>query len=148
MKKIPLVAHVFLHSNNSILLIRRTETGFQDGNYGLVGGHLNPGETIKQAAIRECYEEIGVEISETDLEIIGVSHYNSRYGEGIDFFLVTKTWKGDPFIKSECDEIKWCISDNLPENIIPFIKRAISIHFVSRKWFDEIGWEPDTLEYV
>ena len=40
-------------------MVRRTNTGFQDGSYGPAGGHLEDGETIKQAAIRECKEEKG-----------------------------------------------------------------------------------------
>jgi ADP-ribose pyrophosphatase YjhB (NUDIX family) len=60
--KLPVVAHVFLLRPGSILLVRRCNTGFKDGNYGPVGGHLDGGESIIRAAIRECREEVGVEI--------------------------------------------------------------------------------------
>ena len=33
--------------------MRRSDTGFKDGYYGPIGGHLEGGETIQQAAIRE-----------------------------------------------------------------------------------------------
>ena len=35
-----IVAHVFLRGEEGILLLRRSGTGFQDGNYGPPGGHL------------------------------------------------------------------------------------------------------------
>jgi 8-oxo-dGTP diphosphatase len=83
---LPVVAHTFLLCSGSVLLLRRANTGFEDGSYGPVGGHLEGGESVKQTAIRECREEIGVEIDLADLKVVGVTHYNSPTGEGIDFF--------------------------------------------------------------
>ena len=150
MKKLPVVAHVFLLHSGSVLLVRRSNTGFKDGSYGPVGGHLESGETIQQAAIRECHEEIGVIIKSEDLKIIGVTHYNSSAGagQGIDFFLIAKKWEGEPFLKAECDDMQWCPIDDLPQKIMPFVKRAIEHHLLKGVWFDEIGWEEDTLEYI
>jgi 8-oxo-dGTP pyrophosphatase MutT (NUDIX family) len=135
---LPVVAHTFLLRSDSVLLLRRANTGFEDGNYGPVGGHLDGGETVKQAAIRECGEEIGVEIDQAALEVIGVTHYNSPTGEGIDFFLSASRWSGEPYPLAECDEVRWCPLDALPENTIPFVRRAIERHLLSGVWFDEI----------
>jgi 8-oxo-dGTP diphosphatase len=139
--KLSVVAHVFLVRSGSILLVRRSGTGFEDGNYGPVGGHLEEGESIEQTAIRECREEIGVEIELTSLKVIGVTHYNSPTGEGIDFFLRATRWKGEPYPRSECDDLCWCPFNELPENTIPFVCRAIEQHLQAGLWFDEIGWE-------
>ena len=83
---LPVVAHVFLIRGETVLLARRAGTGFEDGRYGPVGGHLEPGETLVQAAIRECEEEIGVRLEPAALELLGVTHYTSPTGDGIDFF--------------------------------------------------------------
>ncbi|WP_055443206.1 NUDIX hydrolase [Lacinutrix himadriensis] len=48
-----------------------------------VAGHIDAGETIKQGAIREVKEEIGLTISETDLEKIGVFECFQSYPNGI-----------------------------------------------------------------
>ena len=42
-----------------ILLHQRKNSGFFDGHYSLVAGHMENGETIHAAAIREAQEEIG-----------------------------------------------------------------------------------------
>ncbi|MBN2392022.1 MAG: NUDIX domain-containing protein [Anaerolineae bacterium] len=138
---LPVVAHVFLLRSDAVLLLRRANTGFEDGNYGPVGGHLEGGESIKQAAIRECSEEIGVDIDPADLKIVGVSHYSSPKSEGIDFFLSASLWRGEPYPRAECDDLQWCPFDALPENTILFVRRAIEHHLRSGVWFDEIGWE-------
>lgn len=138
---LPVVAHTFLLRSGSVLLLRRANTGFEDGNYGPVGGHLEGGESVKQTAIRECREEIGVEIDQADLKVVGVTHYNSPTGEGIDFFLSTSQWRGEPYPRAECDDLQWCPLNALPENTIPFVRRAIEHHLRSGLWFDEIGWE-------
>jgi 8-oxo-dGTP diphosphatase len=140
--RLPIVAHIFLLRSGSVLLLRRCNTGFEDGDYGLVGGHLEGGESVGQAAIRECREEVGVEIDRADLKIVGVTHYNSPTGEGIDFFLSATQWTGEPrnLEPDLCDELRWCRLDALPENTIPFVHRAAE-NMQAGVWFDELGWE-------
>jgi 8-oxo-dGTP diphosphatase len=139
--RLPVIAHTFLLRGEKVLLLRRANTGLEDGNYGPVGGHLEGGESVKEAAIRECREEIGVKISADDLTVIGVTHYHSPEGEGIDIFLSAMRWAGEPYPRAECDDLRWCPLDELPENTIPFVRRAIERHLRSGIWFDEIGWE-------
>jgi 8-oxo-dGTP diphosphatase len=136
----PIAAHVFLIHAGSVLLLKRAGTGFEDQNYGVPAGHLELGESIKQAAIRECQEEIGVELDPAALEVIGVEHYHIPTGEGVDFFLTASRWTGEPYPRAECDEVRWCPLDALPSNTIPFIARALQHHLQSGHWFDELGW--------
>lgn len=48
-----------------------------------VAGHIDSGETIKQAAVRETKEEIGLTISESDLKKIGVFECFQKYKNGV-----------------------------------------------------------------
>ncbi|GAA3590075.1 NUDIX domain-containing protein [Flavivirga amylovorans] len=48
-----------------------------------VAGHIDAGETIKQAALRETKEEIGISISENDLKEIGIFECFQTYENGI-----------------------------------------------------------------
>ena len=141
--KLPVAVHTFLLRSDSVFLLRRRNTGFADGKYGLVGGHVEGGEPITQAAIRECREEVGIEIDAGDLTVIGVTHYNSPAGEGIDFFLRATRWRGEPrnVEPDFCDDLCWWRLDALPENTIPFVRRAAGHHLAAGVWFDELGWE-------
>lgn len=57
------VGIVILDSEMRILLERRVDCGL----WGLVGGRLEPGESIQEAAHRETYEETSLSISITGL---------------------------------------------------------------------------------
>jgi len=137
MAHFPVLAHVFLLRQGALLLLRRARTGFANGQYGPAGGHVEPGESIRQAAARECREEVGVELDPTGLRIIGVSHYRTAHGQGIDFFLAAERWNGEPYARAECDEVRWCAPDALPEHTLPFVRRALTHHLLAGQWFDE-----------
>lgn len=138
--KFPVAVHVFMLRDGDILLLQRANTGFEDGNFGLPSGHVEPGESVTQTAIRECREEIGVEIAATDLRAIGVTHYTSPTGAGVDFFFVTTRWQGVPTACAECSSVQWYPQDSLPDTTIPFIRRAIEQQLLGERWFDEDGW--------
>ena len=87
-------AHLFLMRDEEVLLLRRFNTGYADGQYSVVAGHLDGGETVKAAAVREAREEVGVEIAPADLHIVGVMHRKSD-DERIDFFLTASAWSGN-----------------------------------------------------
>ena len=84
--RFPVAVHIFLLRENHVLLLRRANTGYEDGNYSVVAGHLDGGERVMQAAIRETYEEVGVRLCPTDLTVVGVMHRLSN-DERIDVFL-------------------------------------------------------------
>lgn len=137
-----LIASVYLLfiKDNKILLLRRKNTGYEDGNYGLVAGHLDENESLTHGAIREAKEESGVDINPKDLEVKTTMHRRQK-DERVDFFFEVKKWSGE-IVNTEpekCDDLRWFPLDNLPSNIIPYIKQAIEC---SRKGivYSEFGW--------
>jgi len=87
--------HLFLIKKEEILLLKRFNTGYEDGNYSLIAGHLEGNETIKSAMIREAKEEAGITIKSADLKVVHTMHRKSLDQERIDFFLLGITWTGD-----------------------------------------------------
>jgi len=138
--RFPSAVHLFLLRNGRVLLLRRFNTGYEDGNYSVVAGHLNGGETVAEAAIREAREEVGVAIHPDDVEVVGVMHRRSN-DERIDFFVKITSWDGEPFNREsdKCDELLWCTLESLPHNTIPYVRQALE-NYRSGIWYEEFGW--------
>lgn len=137
----PVAVHLFLVKGTEILLLRRYNTGYEDGNYSVPAGHMDGGEEVKHAAIREAREECGIVVREEDLQIVGVMHRHSS-DERIDFFLAASSWSGE-IVNTEpdkCDELIWVDMQKLPANMIPYIRQAIS-NYQQGTWFDSFGWK-------
>lgn len=136
----PAAIHLFFRKDDNILLLRRFNTGYEDGNYSVVAGHVEFGETVTQAGIREAREEVGAVIDPDNIKIHGIMHRKSN-DERIDFFAFIDRWQGEIFNMepNKCDELLWTPMDLLPKNTIPYIKRAIEL---SEKplWYEEFGW--------
>jgi len=139
--KLVTTVHLFLMRGEEVLLLRRFNTGYADGQYSVVAGHLDGGEMVKAAAVREAREEVGVEIAPADLQVVGVMHRKSD-DERIDFFLAARAWAGEVTNAEphKCDHLDWFGVDALPENTIPYVRRALD-NYRRGAWFDSFGWE-------
>ena len=130
---------LFVRDNN-ILLLRRFDTGFEDGNYGLPAGHVEDNESITSAACREIKEETGVILKPQDVSLIHVMH---RKGKDIrvDFFFEIHQWDTEPTNAEphKCDDLSWFPINNLPTSTIPYIKEAIQ-NYQAKKNYSEFGW--------
>lgn len=70
--KLIVAVHLFLVHERKIPLSRRYNTGYADGQYSVIAGHLDGHEEVKIAMAREAHEEAGIEIAPGDLEVVGV----------------------------------------------------------------------------
>lgn len=116
--------NLILVKDEKALLLRRLNTGWHDGEYGVVAGHVDGGETIARAAVREAKEEAGIDIRENDLRVVHVQHRINPQTEYIDFSIRADIWNGEPtnVEPNKCDDLSWHPLDNLPENTIPYIR--------------------------
>jgi ADP-ribose pyrophosphatase YjhB (NUDIX family) len=128
-----LIPEVFLLLvvDETILLSRRFQTGYQDGNYGLPGGHGENNETMREGVAREALEEIGIEINTHDLACALVQHRwcgdpGSEHAR-IGFYFTVRKWKGEIYNRepNKCDDLRWFSFDALPNNIVAHVGAAI-----------------------
>jgi 8-oxo-dGTP diphosphatase len=137
----PVAVHLFLVRGEEILLLRRYNTGYEDGKYSVPAGHLDGGEQVVEAAVREAREEIGVKMDPGDVRVVGVMHRRAELEERIDFFVEVRRWVGDITNREpeKCDELLWVRMDDLPENVIPYVRKAIG-NLREGVWFDSFGF--------
>ena len=88
-KVIPTV-YLVLVKENRVLLSRRRNTGFHDGEFSFPAGHIKPDETLIQAMIRETREEIGIKLSPKNLRLVHVMHRKEPNENRVNFFFTAK----------------------------------------------------------
>ncbi len=134
-------SYIFVIEDSKILLQKRAGTNFMCGYYGIPAGHLEKGEGATNCAIRELKEETGLIVKREDLELKYVLNRVSGEEEYIDFFFTAKKYSGTPTITepNKCDDLRFFDLNNLPENIIPYIKDVLD-NMKKGIIFSEIGY--------
>lgn len=133
---------LFQRGIDEVLLLKRMNTGFEDGKWSVVAGRIDGAEEVIDAAIREAREEAGVIIKPSHLEVVGVMHRKNTSSEWIDFYLRVQTWSGTitNMEPHKCEALKWFSLKELPEETIPYIRTALLKDHCSM-WFESYGWE-------
>ena len=127
-----LIVHTFVFDQDRLLLLRRANTGFLDGYYSLPGGHVEAGEEVTKAAVREVAEESRIEVLEIEPSII------MPYGDGVDFLFEARRWRGEARIGEPefCDALTWAAPDRLPDPTAPFVTKALELR-AAGDWYHE-----------
>ena len=133
-------AHLLLLQNERVLLLRRQNTGYEDGNYSVIAGHIERNETARQGMAREASEEAGLIINLQDLVLCHVMHRKAE-DERVSFFFKAERWIGEPrnLEPHKCGDLSWFHLGSLPTNVIPYIRQAIE-ETLRGKAYSEHGW--------
>ena len=113
-----------------VLLQLRQGTGYMDGHWAAaVAGHVERGESVFEAALREAREEVGVE----DVDLVpwcamqrtGVGE--DPIDERVDYFFVATSWSGTPRIlePEKAADLRWFGLDTLPTPVVPHERRVL-----------------------
>jgi len=137
-------SYLTLLNDNKILLLRRFNTGFEDGNYSMIAGNVDPGESFTQSIIREAKEEAGILLQPEDLKVIHVMHRKSNTSENnerVDVFFIADKWQGQIINKepNKCDDLAWFDLDRITKNVIPYINQVIE-RIKNNIFYSEYGW--------
>ena len=123
-----------------ILLHRRQNTGYMDGKLDVAGsGHVDEGETATAALVRECREELGIEVDFADVAFAHLSHRFAPDRTYYDIYFVVKKYGKTPVImeREKCLELAWVDISKLPDDVIPCRARVIE-EFKGKSFYSEI----------
>ena len=117
-------AYVILVDGDRVLLQLRANTGYYDDYWAAsAAGHIEAGESVVAAAVREASEELGIDIVPADLEPLTAMHRTAPTGlavdQRVDFFFACRRWSGTPALQEEkAAELRWFEFGALPENVV------------------------------
>lgn len=139
-KVIP-TANIIPIKDGKILLARRFNTGWEDGKFSLIGGHIEKNELATTAMCREALEEVGIIINPKDLKFVQLGNrLVDPKKEGHErhhiIFEVSK-WQNEPKIMepNKCDALDWFSFDDLPE--LDYVTVEVLKNYLEKNYF----WE-------
>ena len=136
-------SQIIFRRASAVLLMRRCNTGWMDGWYGLAAGHIEAGETALEAARREAHEEAGIVLALADLRPVHTMHrHNPNDSTYFDIFFEVRSWHGEPTNAEpdKCDAVVWAPLTQLPDNTIPHVRSALAL-VEQGVTYSEFGWQ-------
>jgi 8-oxo-dGTP diphosphatase len=129
---IPAVWVLLTNKDDEYFLLRRANTGWQDGTFTIPAGHIEYMESPRKAAVRELNEEIGITASEDDLVFSHVMFSRSTDGtdtERVSVFFTLSKYQGSPYLAEpeKASEAGWYHKDSLPvlAAVLPIVMEHI-----------------------
>lgn len=101
------VGAVILNPDNEVLICRSTKW---NGKYVIPGGHIELGETMEEALIREVREETALEIYDIELLSLKESIYGKNFGDKRHFIFIDYLCRTDSYeidLNDEFDAYEW-----------------------------------------
>ncbi|WP_063008554.1 NUDIX hydrolase [Nocardia kruczakiae] len=142
--------HLVLVRGGELLWSRRADTGYADDRLGLVSGHLEEGEDVIDAAIREANEEVGICLRREDLSCAHVMHHrNGSDIARVGFFFRAERWDGDIVNREprKCSELVWRDFSDIPADAVPYPAAAIR-RILAGETFSVHGWGDPAVEVI
>lgn len=132
--------NLILKKGEQVLLSKRMNTGYFDGYWGVISGHIERGESASQAAIREAYEETGIVIHPESIKM-GHVMYRIHDRLNLDLFFIAENWERSiqNLEPHKCSELQFCEPDALPSPTIPYITKALQ-KISENSSYSETGW--------
>jgi|GEM_PF-168240 len=145
--------HLLLLRGEEVLLSRRSGTGYADGLLHAPSGHLEAGEDVRSAMIREAREEIGIDLDPARLEAVLVMQHRAPHGTArIGWFFAARHRPGDaePVNREpgKCSELGWWPLRDLPDDMVAYCRAGIDAYRAGHRFLLHLHEPGDTIAYA
>ncbi|MFI6045312.1 NUDIX domain-containing protein [Nocardia sp. NPDC051321] len=137
-----LAVQLVMVRDGQLLLTRRRDTGFADGDWQAPGGRIKHDEDVLTGVIRESDEEVGVQLCRENVDMVSAVHIRSPLaGTRIVFTFHADTWSGEPYNREpeRCSALQWFDFDDIPGAILLSTRAAVDL-FLRGEHFGVYGW--------
>lgn len=106
------------------------------GYYAAPGGHLEPGESFVECAVREVKEETG--LAAVNVRFLLIGNYRFKGKQYVDIDMVADCLDGEPIAlePEKCSEWRWYHKERLPTPLFIVTERMIDA-YLNGYFFDE-----------
>ncbi|WP_405619636.1 methyltransferase domain-containing protein [Streptomyces sp. NBC_01508] len=140
--------HLILRRGDEVLLGRRSGTGYGDGLLNSPAGHVEDGEDVRAAMIREASEEIGAELDPDDLRTALVMHHRGPGGRPrTGWFFEARhdpahtLWEPYNREPDKCSGLSWHPLSALPDDIVAYCRAGLEAYRAGERFV--IHWHED-----
>lgn len=123
--KVTLKVRLILYHKGQILLLKQTKPN--GGNYTLVGGNIEEGESARQCLVREAREEAAILLKEKDLTLVHVLQKVKNNEQRIVLYFKAYRWEGELQSREphKFKEAQWFHLDELPRNLTSTVRQVL-----------------------
>ncbi|MFJ7999596.1 GNAT family N-acetyltransferase [Streptomyces sp. NPDC096310] len=137
--------HLVLRRGDEVLLARRAGTGYADGLLNCPSGHVESGEDVRTAVIREAAEEIGLALTPGDLRVALVMQHRGPGGAPRIgwFFEAAYGAGGEPYNREpeKCSGLSWHPLSGLPGDLVAYCHAGLDAYRAGERFV--LHWHED-----
>ncbi len=133
-------AYLVLKQGNNVLFQLRKNTGYCDGMWGFVAGHVEDGESATAGMIREVHEEIGIHLVSSEIKVVHVMHRKTnRLNVDVCFECQLMDREIRNIEPEKCEMLEFFPLEKLPSNMIEYNAAALQ-SILRGECYSEYGW--------
>lgn len=115
------VAAIALVRDDHVLTVRKRGTE----RFMLVGGKLEPGESPRDAAVRETFEEVGLRVEDATLLGEFLSEAANEPGHTLHSTVFWVESDAEPVASAEIAEVRWTPLRDHPDDLAPMLEHHV-----------------------
>lgn len=133
------VGIIVYNDKNQLLLIKRSDDPVEadsdmrlEGMYTLPSGKMLPMESFEAACRRKLKEEVGLDVSESDLRLVSVSNDKNEYSHYVTIGMVAEKYTGDVKLKDSLEFSSYGWFSEMPKELCEPSKKILN-NYLNKK---------------